>query len=333
MAKKEGSVSQKKLQRVLQIHRLLRTRRSFTGKELEEACREVDPEVTTRTVASDIAFLREVLHAPIAEKSNRWTNYAYEEDYSIFEGLDDSFTGALEEVLAVIRQLSRKKEFQGLEDLLLRLEQRASMVKAEKNDLILFEEPELKGRQYLLPLYRAMLSGHTLNLTYEPFAKAPESFCIRPCLLKEFNNRWYLFAWRQGTEIIQNYPLDRIVAMERTSQVLPQRPFQAKAHFQRILGVTNDTRKPDAIPVRLRFKPNRGKYVITKKIHPDQKEQIEESGYVVVSFLVQHNQELETKILEFGADVEVLGPEELRQSIKECLQSAVKQYNLSDLSQ
>lgn len=327
MGKKDGSVSQRKLQRVLQIHRLLRTRRSYPGSALEEACREIDPEVTTRTVASDIAFLRDVLGAPIPERSNKWTHYRYEEDYSLFEGLDDSFTGALNEVLAVVRQLSRKKEFSGLEDLLLRLEQRASLLRAEGGELILFDEPELQGRQHLLPLYRHMLEGHSLSLIYAPFAKAAQTFPVKPCLLKDYNGRWFLFAWRQGRDNIQQYPLDRIVSYEKTDEVISTKAFNVGVYFRQMLGVTCDLKKPEAIPVTLRFNAQRGKYVVTKKIHPDQQEEVREDGSVLIRFSVLHNHELETKILEFGPDVEVLEPPTLRASIAEYLRKAIAQYD------
>jgi len=305
---------------------LLRTRRSFDKKMLMEVCLEIDPDVTERTIANDISFLRDILHAPLPEKSNKWSHYQYTEDYSIFEGLDQQFTGALNEVLSVIRQLSRKKEFRGLEDLLLRLEQRASTLHAEENPLILFEEPELKGRQYLLPLYRYILEGNTLELGYAPFNRPEEVFRVRPLLLKEFNKRWYLFAWKQGEERVQHFPLDRIVSLNKATVFLPQRPFNAKVYFNAMLGVTNLIEKPEMITVRLRFLAGRGKYVITKKIHPEQDEKWETDGSLEVTFRVRHNPELETKILEFGAGVEVVEPKELRRAISGHLRRALAQY-------
>jgi hypothetical protein len=93
----------------------------------------------------------------------------------------------LNEALALLRQLSKSKEFIGLEDLLLRLEQRVSVTMAEKNAIIQFDEAELVGRQHLIGLYRAIQKEAFLRVTYQTY-QGDESMTrhIFPLILKEY---------------------------------------------------------------------------------------------------------------------------------------------------
>jgi predicted DNA-binding transcriptional regulator YafY len=325
MAKTTGALSQKRLSRILQMHRLLRTGQAFSGEQLADACREIDEGVTPRTVAADLKFLRDELKAPLPERANKWSNYRYERTFSIFEGLDDTFAGTLGEVLALVRQLARNPQFAGLEDLLLRLEQRAdALAHHESTSALHFEQTELKGREHLIVLYRHILEGRTLRLTYQPYDQPAETALVRPCLLKEFNGRWFLLAWQAGRDEPRTLPLDRIVSFSPADEALPERRFDAERYFADLVGVTPES--AEAVIVRLRFSPRRGHYVATKKIHPSQRERRLEDGFWEMTLRVRPNRELEARLLEFGPDVEVLEPAELRENIRDCLRRALARY-------
>ncbi|GAB3494220.1 WYL domain-containing protein [Spirosoma knui] len=291
---------------------------------LTQACQEIHEGVTERTIATDIAFLRDELNAPLPERANRWHGFKYEESYSIFEGLDDSFAGTLDEVLALVRQLSRKPEFAGLEDLLLRLEQRSAQLSTNQTDVLQFDEPDLKGRQHLLPLYRRILSNAIVMLTYEPFDQEPSTFAVRPVLLRQFNSRWFLFGWREDTDALQTYALDRINAVTATALSVAARPFNARTYFENRIGVTKGSAP---VQVLLRFSQTRRNYVLTKKLHVSQQTEEQPDGCLLVQLTVELNRELEAKILEFGPDAEVLEPSVLRERIQACLAQALTQYS------
>lgn len=325
MAKTTGALSQKRLSRVLQMHRLLRTGHAFSGEQLAEACREIDPTVTPRTVADDLKFLRDCLQAPLPERANKWQGYRYERLFSIFEGLDDTFAGTLGEVLALVRQLARQPQFAGLEDLLLRLEQRADAVaQRETTSALHFEQAELRGQEHLIPLYQHLLRGQTLVLTYQPYDRPAEMHTVRPALLKEFNSRWFLFAWEKSCFRTKPFPLDRIVGFVPSPEVIAGGRLDAVAQFAPLVGVTDDGSDP--VLVRLRFSAPRGHYVATKKLHPSQGTTRQPDGTWNVTLTVKLNRELEAKLLEFGPDVEVLAPEALRERMKNCLQAALAHY-------
>jgi len=325
MPKTIGAVSQKRLSRVLRMHRLLRTGQAFSGEQLAEACREIDPAVTPRTVADDLKFLRDELQAPLPERANKWQGYRYERSFSIFEGLDDTFAGTLGEVLALVRQLARNPQFAGLEDLLLRLEQRAEAVSHhERNSVLQFEQTELRGQEHLIPLYQHLLSGQTLALRYQPYDRPVETHTIRPALLKEFNGRWFLFAWKVEGFRQKPFPLDRIIGFVPRPESIPTGALDLAGHFAPLVGVTDRDAEP--VTVQLYFSAGRGHYVQTKKLHPSQQTERLPDGRWNVTLRVKLNLELEAKLLEFGPDVEVLEPLDLRERMADCLRVALGQY-------
>ena len=325
--KATGDGSGLKLKRIFEIHKALRkSRRGYSAVELANFCREVDPDVNPRTVMNDLKFLRDELKAPLPERANKHYGYYYEQPYSMLEGLDDSPLGSLNEALALLRQLTGTKEFIGLEDLLLHLEQRVTLTSAETNVAIDFETAELTGRHHLIGLYNAIQKRTYLRVTYQPFQQeSPAQRHIFPLLLKEYNNRWFLIGWEPGRETPQTLPLDRIVSFYSTGEPFTHpRFFDGKAYFEHLIGVTKSGE--DAQTVLLRFTKSRANYVITKKIHLKQKETELPDGGLEVELFVEINRELEAQLLSFGNDVTVLGPKSLREAIQAILQGASANY-------
>ena len=287
---------------------------------------EVDPSVDKRTVGNDLKFLRDVLQAPLPDRANKHHGYSYSEPYSILEGIDDSYIGGLNEALALLRQLAKSKKFIGLEDLLLRLEQRVALTSAEQNPIIEFDEAELVGREHLIGLYWAIQKQAFLRITYQTFQGGePMVRHLFPLLLKEYNNRWVLLGWENSRTTPQNLPLDRITAFHETAEsfVYPK-TFDSKTYFQYLLGTTKTADEPQWVILQLTAE--RGKYVETKKIHPGQTEVWLPNGRLEVTTYVELNRELEARILEFGRDVTVVDPPTLRERIKHQLQSALNTY-------
>lgn len=325
--KKEGADSGRRLKRIFHLHKVLRTsRRGWSASALCDACQEAHPGVDERTIGSDLKFMREHLHAPLPERTNKHHGYYYKTPYSLFEGLDDSYLGSLNEALALLRQLSKSKEFIGLEDLLLRLEQRVSVTSAEKNAVIQFDTAELVGRQHLIGLYRAAQKQAFLRVTYQTYqGNASMVRHVFPLLLKEYNNRWVLVVWENDRPVPQNLPLDRIVSFHETAESFVHlKLFDSHTYFQHSLGTTKTGAEPQNVV--LHFTDKRGKYVETKKMHPYQEMTWLPSGELEVRLVVELNQELEARILEFGSDVRVMAPPELRERIKVTLRTASERY-------
>jgi predicted DNA-binding transcriptional regulator YafY len=306
-------MDKKRLERIFVIHQKLRTMQGYTAKELLAVITEkTDQRVSDRTLRDDLQDLRDMG----AEIPTRQKMYRYSEPFSIFEKFDDSYYGSLNEALGLLRQVAKNKEFVGLEDILLRLEQRISVTDAEKSTFIVFEEVELKGKEHLSKLHQHIIKKQFLQVNYKPFQSEAYQRHIFPVLLKEYNNRWFLICWENGKNDPQNLALDRIEALRETEvHFVYDKQFDVKQLFIDMIGVTL---QGSLETVRLRFSENRFPFVATKKLHHSQ--QIDENQ--TVSIEVYTNRELTAKILEFGADVEVLEPESLREEISRILDNA-----------
>ncbi len=315
-----------KLKRILQIHKCLRTGNEWSGEDLAEACK-----TDKRTIVNDVAFMRKELKASIL--SSRYYGYKYTPDkpYSLLSSLDDTELGTLNELLAVVRQLQNTKELRGLERVLLALERRAEVVKSNPNPLIEFEEPILRGREYLDKLYNYTHRKVFIKFLYKGFKMIePEWKIVFPLQLREYNNRWYLIGWanKDGQIMIQNFPIDRIEQEPgQTSEKFdyPQ-SYDLNQHFSTIIGVTKNG---DSQSIVLKFHDEeRAKYALTKQLHPNQQHEIDPAdGKIILKFEVEINNELISKIMEYTPDVEVVSPSSLREKIKEKLAAALAQYS------
>lgn len=229
-------------------------------------------------------------------------------------------------MLALLRQLTGSKEFIGLEDLFLHLEQRVTLTSAEANIGIAFDRAELTGKQHLIGLYSAIRKRTYLQVSYQPFQQvSPDLRHIFPLLLKEYNNRWFLIGWEPDRETPQTLPLDRIRSFYQTSELFTHpRFFDGQSYFEHLIGVTKSGQEPQRVV--LRFTKNRANYITTKKIHSAQKETQLSDGGLEVELFVEINRELEAQILSFGKDVTVLAPISLRTTIRTGMEQALAAY-------
>lgn len=312
-------MDKKRLERLFAIHQKLRTMQGYTAQMLIEAIAEkVEQHISDRTLRDDIEDLRNMG----AEIPKRAKSYRYIVPFSFLEKLDDSYYGSLNEAVALLRQISKTKEFLGLEDILLRLEQRLSLTEAEKNTAIAFEEVELKGKAHLPKLYQAIQKQRFIRVDYEPFGKTVYQRHIFPLLLKEYNNRWFLIGWENEKNDIQNLPLDRMAQFHETHEGFSyDKPFNWRERFNNMIGTTLEGTLET---VSLRFSEHRFPYVLTKKLHYSQ----QLVGERTISIRVYTNRELKAKILEYGADVEVLSPDSLRKEIAKTLFRASAWYEV-----
>ena len=189
--------------------------------------------------------------------------------------------------------------------------------------LILFD---LKGVNFLVPLFNAILNKRVLSVKYQDF-KSPEAYQIifHPYYLKQYNNRWFAFGLNDANEIpTWNLALDRIVNITETDLVYRFTYIDWFDYFYDIVGVT----QPEdgvAEEIKLSFSKDVAPYVMTKPIHVSQKHLLGLHS-LEVRINVIPNFELEKLILSFGEQVKVISPEDLKLRIKQRLQKSIENY-------
>ena len=77
---------------------------------------------------------------------------------------------------------------------------------------------------------------------------------------------------------------------------------------------------------KLRFTPERARWVAKETWHPDQITSMDKDGNYNLQLPYSDERELIMDILKFGPDVEVLGPESLRKAISQKLQETLHLY-------
>jgi predicted DNA-binding transcriptional regulator YafY len=78
---------------------------------------------------------------------------------------------------------------------------------------------------------------------------------------------------------------------------------------------------------KLRFSPQRARWVAAEQWHPQQRTRWEDDGAYVLELPYSDSRELIMDILKHGADVEVLAPETLRRQVSEALGAALQRYS------
>ena len=292
--------------------------------------------LSKRQLAQDLADMREGgtagLNAPIAWHRDQGYHYT-DAGFSIHNSpllTDDA--AVLRQALAALRQLQGLGLSEELDEVVRRVEghlHQQPAAGAEAAPHILFEQvPDYAGVAWLAPLYRAVRAQQVLRLRYRAFGVAEGwEETVQPYLLKQFNHRWFLVGQGSGRPGISNYALDRIEAADpdpATPYVTP--PASLAARFQDVVGVSVPAGAGPPELVRLRFRPERGQYVQTKPLHPSQENGPADASGLEISLRVQLNRELETLVLSFGDDVEVLAPAALRQQVAGRLRQGAAQY-------
>ena len=78
---------------------------------------------------------------------------------------------------------------------------------------------------------------------------------------------------------------------------------------------------------KLKFTPERARWVKHEEWHPDQKVQEEIDGSYILEIPYSDERELVGDILRFGADVEIIEPQTLRHGVLESIKKTLKNYD------
>lgn len=250
-----------------------------------------------------------------------------DKDFSIANHpLNINDTEQLETTLAILSRYKHRAEFNWLEELIPRMRLSFDLIDKGENGIISYQENVfLKGREYLGVLFNLILKQKKINIEYQPFHGNLENFIVSPYHLKQYNNRWFLFAKPNTIDVIYNYPLDRIESIEEVPEVVENVDINWQDYFDDIIGVS-DRDNGELVSIKLKFSETRISYVKTKPLHSSQRPDNDDLEGLTIYIEVVPNRELTQLILSFGPDVEVLEPEILRKEIKEKTEEMNSKY-------
>ena len=195
---------------------------------------------------------------------------------------------------------------------------------ADMKDRILMEKVPSSER-FLTDIISAMRDFRVISLCYQSF-RHPEPFCfnVRPYCVKYFKQRWYLLG--DSDLGLRIYSLDRFVDMEELEEHFEiPKGFDAEEYFGNYFGVIIEEEPED---VKIRVVPDQVKYFRTLPLHGSQRETVQEDGSSVFSYHIAPTFDFVQEILSHGADVEVLEPAELRESVADIIAGMASRYGL-----
>lgn len=195
---------------------------------------------------------------------------------------------------------------------------------ADMKDRILMEKVPSSER-FLTDIISAMRGSRVISLCYQSFRHPePYSFNVRPYCVKYFKQRWYLLG--DSDLGLRIYSLDRFVDMEELEEHFEiPKGFDAEEYFGNYFGVIIGEEPED---VKIRVVPDQVKYFRTLPLHGSQRETVQEDGSSVFSYHIAPTFDFVQEILSHGADVEVLEPAELRESIADNVAGMASRYGL-----
>src|SRR5690606_18917234 len=160
----------------------------------------------------------------------------------------------------------------------------------------------------------ALLRRKRLAVRYYARSRDEESAReISPQRLVHYRENWYLDAWCHRRGALRNFAIDSI----REAKVL-----DAAAKDISVTGLDSALGPGYGIfagtqvrRAKLRFTPERARWVASEHWHPAQRGNFEADGSYVLALPYADHRELVMDILKHGAHCEVLEPEELRERV------------------
>jgi len=184
---------------------------------------------------------------------------------------------------------------------------------------------ELKSFQVLA---EATLERKQLHITH--YNRGRNETTVRdisPQQLVHYRDNWYVDAWCHKRERLQSFSVDAITHCEKLDK--PAKEINQKAiqeQMQSGYGIFGGEARYWA---KLKFTPERARWVQAEEWHPDQKSTLHPDGSYTLEVPYSDARELLGDVLRFGADVEVLAPKSLRASAMEALRLALGRYGSS----
>jgi predicted DNA-binding transcriptional regulator YafY len=147
---------------------------------------------------------------------------------------------------------------------------------------------------------------------------------VSPQRLVHYRDNWYLDAWCHLRDDVRNFSIDAISKLEVLE--VPAKEVSSKNIDQALgtgYGIFNGASQAWA---KLRFTPERARWVAGEIWHPLQESLVEADGSYLLSFPYADDRELIGDIMRFGADVQVLAPAALRSKVQKGFLEAAAKY-------
>ena len=300
----------------------------------EDTVNDVEYYVKRRTIFNDIAFMQseEGWSAPIKRfyESHR-CYYRYEdENFSINKrDFSQAELDTLDEALIMLNRLNGTAGFDWVSEFIANFEDKLGRKKNTTPVIGYEKNPFLTGIENLSVLYNYIVNKQVIKISYQHFTQGEKVHIMHPYYLKQYNNRWFLFGiTEQNKEVLTNLALDRIANIELAdTPYIPNTSFDFEEYFDDVVGVSVP-RSGEPEKVVLKISEKQYPYIKTKPLHPSQAELDKDNRIIQLDVFLTW--ELESLILSYGDDIEVIEPISLRERIQKRVKNLLEIYNCAE---
>lgn len=346
-------VNKNAMTRYAQIDKMLANRhRTYSIQDITDALAEKLPDfgqtaVSKRCVEKDLNYLEydspfdveiEEYWIDAADKNDRpyrkrCIRYA-DPTFSIFKPkLTDDEKTILSTALETLGDFDGLDNFEWLSDLKTRLNLE------EHDPVIIISKNILNNSTLIARLFTAIKLKQPIQLKYHTFHdREVRKVSVSPYILKEYNNRWFLIASAYDTGKILTFSLDRIDDFNKDSAIkyLPA-PDDLLERYEDIIGITYNEEKP-LQEIIFWVSDKSMDYISTKPIHGSQatirgeqevslrKRYPNLAGGRFFKLKCRENYELIRELTSFGAQLVVISPSQLCETITKQIAEMGKMY-------
>lgn len=306
-------------------------RRLFFIDDLVEACNEElmaydGSSVSKRQVQQDIIFLESDAGGAIDLERCRDGHKVYyryrDPDFSILNlPMSQEEAEQLSDTIQMLSRFNGLPQFTWMDEVLVRLKDSFQLDGTVSGSVAFAQNPDLKGIELFSPLFDAIVKKQVLSIKYHRFGKPSSVRIVHPYQLRQYNNRWFLVGLEE--RLLPRIPL-AIIPIDRIDEF----KVDEDAIFQEYRGADFDDFFYDIVGVSLHPEGRKERVVIkaffpaasyieTKPIHPSQRILERGDGYILFQLDVIPNYELETQLIAYADQAEIIEPIGIRSSINE----------------
>lgn len=317
-------------ERIYRLHQLLTGRHPVSLQRLMQHLGDA----SRATVNRDIAYLRDFFRAPVIYQRDS-NGYTYDPDEPAFELPGLFFNESELFALLASEQILESVQPGILAPKLGPLKTRIRQLLAESG-----HDAETVAERVLVrgfaarrsdpdrfgAVAAAVLEGTALDIHYHARTRdritRRRVHCAR---LVHYRANWYLLAWCEHAGGLRLFALERIREISSTAQPaeIPATARELERFVSASFGIFSGEARHWA---RIRFTPEMARWVAEENWHSDQ-----------IGYWVDGNYELQVpysdptellmEVLKYGAEAEIIAPEELRSEARNRLQHALRRYD------
>jgi predicted DNA-binding transcriptional regulator YafY len=171
----------------------------------------------------------------------------------------------------------------------------------------------------------ALLQGKLLTFCYySPTASNCTMRTVEPHHMVNYMGNWHLISFCHLRTEWRDFVLGRMTLCTVEGEAFQIRDKEEWQPFlQNTFGIFQNK---ESFNVVLRFTPERSRWIKGEIWHEGQSEVVEEDGSLVRTIPASHEAEIMMEILKHGSQVEVLGPDWLKEKVIKEVQAAAKNY-------